>query len=158
MGCDIAQEKAEYDNGIDAKNRFEELLNALDKDDLSAARSLFSLSEAQQQEGFDGALNHLFSYYEGTQEERIRKTVYTTVKEDGKKARFYDSSWDVLTSKDVYRFATRWCVESGKGDASLGIRSLSILRFFDDANCKSLYWGDGLWEPGIHIAIPNKSA
>jgi hypothetical protein len=154
-GCSLLQEKAEIDHGVDANSRFSELIGFLDKDDSASAKTCFSVDEAQKQESFDTDLSQLVSYYDGVHETWIRTTVYTDTKEDGKKTRFYDSTWDLLTDKDVYRFATRWCVESGKGDTHLGIRSLSILRFYDDPNCRNLYWGDGLWTPGIHVAMAN---
>jgi hypothetical protein len=153
--CNLIAEKTEYDHGLEATNLLKGLIAALDKDDLAATRSCFSAAEGQQQTGFEEKLSQLLSYYDGAQEEWIRETVYSTVKEDGKKATFYDSSVDLLTDKDVYRFAARWCVQSDKGTASVGIRSFAILKYYDDPNCKARYWGDGLWEPGIQIALAN---
>ena len=76
-----------------------------------------------------------------------------TTKEDGLVYQLMESSFVVKTDICEYRFAmqyiTQGCAEN------VGITSLYVIRTTDDGNLDCVYWGDGMFTPGIHIAIPN---
>ena len=39
---------------------------------------------------------------------------------------------------------------------TMSIKLFVRIAFRDDLDLNYAYWGDGLFEPGIHVAVPNK--
>ena len=64
-----------------------------------------------------------------------------------------ESSFVVKTDVCEYRFAMQY-ITKGHPE-NIGITSLYVIRTTDDKNLDYMYWGDGNFTPGIHIAISN---
>ena len=125
-----------------------------DKDD-DKLKSLFSQTTLKQLQSYKESVDELFTYFQGSVksfDDGAGPFVETT-KEDGLVYQLMESSFVVKTDVCEYRFAMQYITQGH--EENLGITSLYVIRTTDDKNLDYIYWGDGKFTPGIHIAIPN---
>lgn len=73
-------------------------------------------------------------------------------KDSSVERKWYNMSYDVTTSVEIYRMAFVWCAKDTSDDNNVGIESYYILKASDDPNYPQYsYGGDGAWTPGINI-------
>ena len=73
-------------------------------------------------------------------------------KDSGIERKWYNMSYDVTTSTEIYRMAFIWCAKDTGDSGNVGIESFYILKANDDPNYPQYsYGGDGAWTPGINI-------
>lgn len=139
-------------DGGDAESNMVKLLICLQKEDRSAIKALFAPNKIADIEDFDEDIDDLLSYYNGEYLSYGSGGVGTTTDRDhGNVVKYYDISYDVTTTADVYRFHLIWYVKYTADVGNVGIWSLSIIRFDDDPDPESSYRGDGSWTNGINI-------
>ena len=129
------------------------LLDALQRDDKTAAAEVFSANMRQSLADFPQKLDELFAYFDGEVqgdlhtdfsgisrgvnygEYRITVTVYC----------------DIITTADSYRMTFSLTALDTETPENEGIWSLSILRAEDDPLTDSKYGGDWTYADGIHV-------
>ena len=139
-------------DGNDAEDNFVKLLDSLQSGDHSKIKALFAPNKIADIEDFDEDIEDLLGYYKGE---------YLSYKSGGLGTfqdkhydyvtKYYNMSYDVTTTEDVYRFGIIWYVEYTVDKDNVGIWSLSIIRLDDDTDPKASYRGDGSQTPGINI-------
>lgn len=137
--------------------KFEEVLTALQTQDSSTLRLLFSEESLQKAEAFDETVPELFVYFEGSVESvnDWGACYVETSKEDNQIVQSMEATYDVKTTKGDFRFAVRYVAQDTVNPNNVGIHSLYIVKAQDDSSLEYAYWGDGKFTPGIHIGIPN---
>lgn len=135
-----------------AEEMIQELITALDNKDKEDIKNLFAQGQIHDIENFDDSIDDLLDYYQGTYEEK---------KSGGRgedndkhyeyRASWYNLSYDVTTSNEIYRIAIYWCIEHTIDENMIGIWSLYIIKMDDCPTPEYSYRGDGLWTPGINI-------
>ncbi|MCH3976546.1 MAG: DUF5104 domain-containing protein [Bacilli bacterium] len=146
-GCNF---ESDYD--IADKN-INQLLEALDNQDRNKIKSIFALSIQTNISSFDDDIDQLFSYYEGEYESYTSNGVGTTFdRNDGIEKKYFDMSYDVTTTINIYRLGIIWYVKDSSQSENIGIWSLYILKYQDDTDQSSAYRSEG--ENGIHVAKP----
>lgn len=135
--------------------QFDKILKALESEDPAALKSLFSPNAIEQAQSFDGCVQALFEYCQGTGAFYADDGPATTEKsqDDGVERKVIDKSYDVSTSTDTYRFAISFVVTDDGDKDNIGIWSLYVIKMKDDLDPDDAYWGDGKNTPGIHIGI-----
>ena len=136
----------------DANKKKVELLDSLQSGDHSKIKALFAPNKIADINDFDEDIDELLSYYKGEYLSFEKGGPMTlTDKHYGEVIKYYDMSFDVTTTEDKYRFSIIWCVKCTFDKDNVGIWSLNIIRFDDDADPKASYRGDGSQTPGINI-------
>ena len=139
-------------DGSDAESNMVKLLKCLEKEDRFAIKALFAPNKIADIEDFDEDIDELLGYYNGKYLSYGSGGTGTTTDRDyGNVVKFYDMSYDVTTTEDIYRFHLIWYVQDTTNAGNVGIWSLSIIRFDDDPDSESSYRGDGSWTNGINI-------
>ena len=141
---------------LKAKETIESVLKAVQNKDTAELKSLFAKNALSKIQSFDISAEELFKYFDGNVKsfDDGAGPYVETAKEDGDIFQLMESSFDVTTESNKYRFAMQFITKGDKND--IGIVSLSILNAKDDKNPEYAYWGDSLFAPGIHVAVPNE--
>ena len=140
----------------EAQKVIENFLNAVEKKDKEQIKTLFSENALKQAQYFDVSVDKLFDYCNGTvmhYDDGAGPFVETT-KEEKWIYQVMESSFTVQMDTNEYRFALQF-VTKGEPD-DIGISSVYVIKTSEDLNLDYLYWGDGLFTPGIQVAIPNE--
>ena len=138
-----------------AQELIETVLKAIQDEDHQKLKSLFSQTTLNQLQSFDESVDELFYYFQGSVEsfDDGAGPFVSTTKEDNLVFQLMESSFVVKTDVCEYRFAMQY-ITKGHPE-NIGITSLYVIRTTDDENLDYMYWGDGKFTPGIHIAVPN---
>ena len=138
-----------------AQELIETVLKAIQDEDHQKLKSLFAQTTLNQLQSFDESVDELFYYFQGSVEsfDDGAGPFVSTTKEDNLIFQLMESSFVVKTDVCEYRFAMQY-ITKGHPE-NIGITSLYVIRTTDDKNLDYMYWGDGNFTPGIHIAISN---
>ena len=138
-----------------AQELIETVLKAIQDENHQKLKSLFAQTTLNQLQSFDESVDELFYYFQGSVEsfDDGAGPFVSTTREDNLVFQLMESSFVVKTDVCEYRFAMQYIT---KGHLeNIGITSLYVIRTTDDKNLDYMYWGDGNFTPGIHIAISN---
>ena len=139
-----------------ANDRFEELITAVQKQDVAAVQSLFSQNALREAQDMEEAVRALFDYYQGemiSYDDWGGANLAGGMNDDGTGRRWTAlySTYDVETTQDKYRFAMEFMLQDTADADNVGIRSLYVIRLADDPEPQRAYRGDGEDTPGINI-------
>ena len=140
-----------------ARVKIEELLRTISEKDRNEFTMLFSKDALSKTEGFDDSVEELFTYFEGkvvSYDDGAGPYVENS-REGNWNCQIMESSFDVKTTKGEYRLAIRFVTEDTINADKIGIQSLYILNASEDTCPEYVYWGDGRFDCGIHVAVPN---
>lgn len=134
----------------------EEFLNAVQEKDKEHLKSMFSKNALDQVKSFDDSVEMLFNYCNGkvVDYDDGGGPFVETTKNENRIYQVMESSFTVEMDLCEYRFAMQF-VTKGE-DNEIGVTSIYVIKASDDLDLNHAYWGDGLFEPGIHVAVPNK--
>lgn len=138
-----------------AQETIEFVLDAIQAKDKDKLKSLFGKTALTQIQSFDDSVETLFYYFDGvvvSYDDGAGPFVETS-KDENLIHQIMESSFSVKTDLCEYRFAMQYITKGNQVD--IGIVSLYVIKSQDDVNLDYVYWGDGKFTPGIHIAIPN---
>ncbi len=138
-----------------AQGFIETVFKAIQDKDAEKLKALFSQSILSQLPSYDESVQELFEYFNGSVDsfDDGAGPFVETTKEDNFVLQRMESSFVVKTDACEYRFAMQYVTQ---GDAKdMGISSLYVIKTMDDENLDYVYWGDGSFTPGIHVAVPN---
>jgi hypothetical protein len=139
-----------------AEDNLEKLLSAIQSEDVNRVKSLFASNISSEIESFDSSVTDLIEYYDGVVDSYTTGGLGTeTDRDSGIEKKWFNMSYDVTTTEDIYRVAIIWYVKDTSDSGNVGIWSLYILRFSEDEYPEMSYGGDGLWTNGIHVGVPN---
>ena len=141
------------DDSSVANDKFSELIDAIQTQDINTLKSLFSKNALKEAENLDESIRHLFDYFQG------ELVSYNNWGGPGVKAEMeygdyqevYDATYDFETAQDKYRLWMEIITVDTTDADNVGIRSLYIIRFEDDTRTDFAYRGDGEHTPGINI-------
>ena len=142
-----------------AQETIEEILNAIQSKDKNTLKSLFAKNSLTEMQSFEESAEKLFNYFEGTlksYDDGAGPFVETT-KDENQILQLMESSFAVKTDKCEYRFAIQYITKDTACADNVGVHSLYLIKTNEDINLEYVYWGDGQFTPGIHVAIPNTS-
>ena len=149
--CNSGDDAVLFDDGsLNADNRLEEILAAIDENDSDELGNMFSKTTLSQVDNFQEQAEELFHLFEGTVKswERTGFTSSSSI-EDGKKTTQSIAWYDVATDKMEYIFFTIECTKDTKQSDNIGLNTLSVVRKADEES-KLTYWQD-MQIPGIYI-------
>jgi len=136
-----------------ANESFDQVLYAIQTQDATMLKSLFSEKAIIDAEDFDENIIDLFDFFKG---EVLSYDGWagpaTSARSDGEGhyQEKFQSTYDVKTTESIYRFAIREYVIDTKDLDILGIYSLYIMNG-ENSDLNIAYWGGGEWAAGIHI-------
>lgn len=138
------------DGGLNADNRLEEILTAIDENDSDELENMFSKTTLSQVDNFQEQAENLFQLFEGTVKfwERTGFTSSTST-DDGEKTTQSIAWYNVTTDKMEYVFFTIECTKDTKQPDNVGLSTLSVVRKADEES-KLTYWQD-MQIPGIYM-------
>lgn len=141
-----------------ANQKFQNILEAVQKRDDSTLRSLFSKESIQNTHNFDEKTGELFSYFQGDVESvnDWGGCYVETSKEDDNIYQVIEATYDVKTTEGVFRFAIQYISQDSSNPKNVGVNSLYVIRVEANEVLEYAYWGDGRFASGIHIDIPNE--
>ncbi len=155
VGCDFAF--FDNDNKI-VEDKLDSLLNAIETENKDTIHALFAHNKINNISNFDDDIDELLAYYQGNHSSYRNWGLGTDIDVDsGITKKWFNISYDVTTTTDVYRTAIYWCVQDTGDGANVGIWSLYILKLSEDSNPDYAYRGDGEWTPGIQVGKPRSS-
>lgn len=150
-----------YDNDESIANaRMDKILEAINKKDKNTLKEMFSKKAITNSKNIDKSIDDLFSFFKGTVisiNDWGGPGASEGMNDDGtgRNWKYIDSTYDVKTSKQKYRFAIReFTIDTANKD-NIGICSLYIIKEEDDTDPKFAYWGDGNFTPGINLNKKN---
>ena len=151
--CSLRRNFLMKDDSSVANDKFSELIDAIQTQDVNALKSLFSKSALKEAENLDESIRHLFDYFQG---ELVSYNNWggpgvTAEMEYGDYQEVYDATYDFETAQDKYRLWMEIITVDTTDADKVGIRSLYIIRFEDDTRADFAYRGDGEHTPGINI-------
>lgn len=139
-----------------ANERFEQILDACQKQDATALKEMFSEKAISEAANFDDSITALFDFFQGevTTYENVcgGPKVEQANNEDGtnRKWKKMSSSYDFETNEQKYRLAfEEYVVDTANAD-NIGIYSLYIIKA-EDSKTEFAYWGGWEFNPGIVI-------
>lgn len=139
-----------------SENNLEKLLTAIQSEDINQVKQLFAPNISTQIDDFDSSVVELLNYYDGIFDTYTTGGLGSEVdRNSGVEKKWFNMSYDVTTTEDIYRIAIIWYVKDTSDSGNVGIWSLYILRFSEDEYPEMAYGGDGLWTNGIHVGVPN---
>lgn len=152
-GCTFFDDLFAPSDNEDADNKLDSFVERLQNEDGDGIKALFAQNKIADLSNFDESIEKLFQYYDG---EFVSVTRHSTGMEDDKDSgierKWYNMSYDVTTSTEIYRMAFIWCAKDTGDSGNVGIESFYILKANDDPNYPQYsYGGDGAWTPGINI-------
>ncbi len=138
-----------------AHETIEVVLETIQTKNIDALKKLFSKTALAKTNSFDDSVEMLFKYFDGTVESYDDGSgpFVETTRDNDKIYQLIESSFEVKTGTNEYRFAMQYVTLGDEED--IGITSLYVIKLNDDKDLTCAYWGDGLFTPGIHVAIPN---
>ena len=138
-------------------DKLEELIAAVEEQDIDTISSLFSENTREKSDTFDDSVKELIEYYTGSYlSTAIPQKPHTSRSRDGDaEERIIHSFFDVSTSECSYRISMMWTEKDTKDGKNVGINSLYIINAEDDINLSTAYSGDGKETPGINIGVQN---
>ena len=138
-----------------AQELIETVLKAIQNEDDKKLKSLFSRTTLNQLQSYEESVDELFNYFNGSVKsfDDGAGPFVETKKEDNLVFQLMESSFTVKTDVCEYRFAMQYITQGHT--ENIGITSLYVIRTTDDENLDYMYWGDGKFTPGIHVAVPN---
>ena len=153
VSCDSFSSFFALPDDKNADNKLISFIECLKTEDANSLKSLFAKNKIANLTNFDLSIEELFQYYDG---EFVSINRYSTGvekdKDSGIERKWYNMSYDVTTSIEIYRMAFIWCVKDTSDDNNVGIESYYILKASEDPNYPQYaYGGDGSWTPGINI-------
>lgn len=138
-------------NGEQADHMFSELIQTIEDKNTSTFKTLFSPCIIETQENFNDNISSLFDFYDG---EMISFKRYGPGSNSFKEGNIYSkeifASYDVITTKGMYRISILFCTVDTQTPGNVGILSLYIIRA-ENSDTDHAYWGDDSWSPGINI-------
>ena len=140
-----------------ANEYFDEFIEALESKNKDAIKTMFSKNSIKNSENFEVSIDYLFDYFQG---EVISYNdwagpVVETSKENDHIKKIMDSTYDVETNGQQYRFAIQNHTVDTANPDNVGIWSLYIIKLNDDTDPQYAYRGDDKNTPGINIGIKN---
>ena len=151
--CSLRRNFLMKDDSSVANNKFSELIDAIQTQDINTLKSLFSKNTLKEAENLDESIRHLFDYFQGelvSYNNWAGPGVTAKNDADGYWKQYY-STYDLETTQDKYRLAMEIITVDTADADNVGIRSLYIIRFEDDTDQNCAYRGDGAYTPGINI-------
>ena len=149
-GClPVFQNDSDYK--IEERN-FKILSESLKSRDKEQIKEMFAPDMIAKKENFDSEIEEFMNYYEGefiSCDNRAVSIINDT--NNGHTTKDFEMSRDIITSEDKYRFALKWRVADNKIEGNIGVWSMYVIRYGDDAYNDYTYWGDGSWESGITV-------
>ena len=149
--CNSGDDAVLLDDGsLNADNRLEEILTAIDENDSDKLENMFSKTTLSQVDNFQEQTENLFQLFEGTIKSWER-TGYTSSSniEDGEKNTQSIAWYNVTTDKIEYIFFTIECTKDTKQPNNIGLNTLAVVRKADEKT-KFTYWQD-MQVPGIYM-------
>lgn len=139
-----------------ANEVFEKVIEAIQNQDSTTLKSLFSDKALKEAQNVDESIDELFEYFQG---EMLSYNDWggpgvESGKNDDGTGRYWkrlNSTYDVKTSQDEYRFAMEYISKDTADADNVGIRSLYVIKLEDDTDPQFAYRGDGKDTPGINI-------
>ena len=140
--------------------RFEQILDAIKTKNESALERLFSKKAISEAKDMNGSINELFIFFQGdvvSYNDWGGVASFGGKNDDGTGRNWYSiqSTFDVKTSKEKYRFAIEEFTLDTADPNNVGILSLYIIKMKDDTDSQFAYHGDNKWTPGINFNIKN---
>lgn len=140
----------DYEKLCDEK--IETIISAATDNEPEAIKSLFSKNTMNSNARFDEKVNEFIDFFEGTYQSYDRDGLYTKEDIDSNKViQFHRISYDVFTTKYVYRIAFKWYSKDDYDKNNLGISSLYVTRLELNSNLDEAYWGDVSNRIGLFI-------
>lgn len=149
-----------HDDQGDANAKMDKVLEAIKNKDKDALKALFSKKAIAEVENFDQSIIELFDFFQGdfiSYNDWSAVGVEEGMNDDGtgRHWKCMDSTYDVETSKQKYRFAIQdFTIDTADPD-NVGIYSLYIIKMEDDTDQNFAYRGDGKYTPGINFNKKN---
>ena len=133
-------------------NKIETIISAATDNEPEAIKNLFSKNTLDSDEKFDEKVNEFIDFFEGTYQSYDSDGLYTSEDIDSNKViKFHRISYNVFTTKYVYRIAFKWYSKDDYDKNNLGISSLYVTRLELDSNLDEAYWGDVSNSIGLFI-------
>ena len=155
-GSDMRKDFFAMNDNKVANECFEKIIEAIQNQDSTSLKSLFSDKALKEAQNMDETINELFNYFQGkmiSYNDWGGPGVNAGMNDDGT-GRYWkklNSTYDVKTSKDEYRFAMEFISMDTADADNVGIRSLYVIRLENDTDSQFAYRGDGKDTPGINI-------
>lgn len=149
-----------FDNDKDVANaKMDKVLEAIKNKDKDSLKSMFSKKAIAEAENFDQSIADLFDFFQGdfvSYNDWTGPMVEEGRNDDGtgRNWKSTESTYDVDTSEQKYRFAIKGFTKDTADPDNIGICSLYIIKK-EDTNEKFAYWGDNKWTPGINFNKKN---
>lgn len=154
-GCNSSENFVIGDDRSIANTQFEKVLEIINKRDDVAMKALLSSQIVNESADLDASIRVLFDFFEGevvSYDDWGGPGVYVGKNDDGtgRNWKKIQSTYDVETSKQRYRFAIEEFTFDTANPDNVGIYSLYIIKA-EDSNLQFAFRGDGKWTPGINI-------
>lgn len=132
--------------------KIETIISAATDNEPESIKSLFSKNTIDSDEKFDEKVSEFIDFFEGTYQFYDSDGLYTSEDIDSNKViKFHRISYDVFTTKYVYRIAFKWYSKDDYDNNNLGISSLYVTRLELNSNLDEAYWGDVSNSIGLFI-------
>ena len=128
--CNSGDDAVLFDDGsLNADNRLEEILAAIDENDSDELGNMFSKTTLSQVDNFQEQTENLFQLFEGTVKswERTGFTSSSNI-EDGEKNARNIAWYDVTTDKTEYVFFIIECTKDTKQPDNIGLNTLAVVK------------------------------
>ena len=131
---------------------FEQIIDAIENQDEDTLRGYFSKTAIAEDDDFEENLLALLDFYKGEiiSYDGWSGPIVSEGRENGCHYKYLESTYDVVTSEQEYRFAIMTYVIDTSNQDNIGVYSLYIIKA-DDTDRQFAYWGDGNCTPGIVI-------
>jgi len=133
----------------------DKVLEAIKNKDNVELKALFSQKAIAQAEEFGQSIDDLIDYFQGdfvSYNDWGGPGSFDGLNDDGtgRNWKRIDSTYDVETSEQKYRFAIQEFVQDIADKNNVGVWSLYIIKM-EDTDSQFAYWGDGKNTPGINF-------
>ncbi|MCO7136717.1 DUF5104 domain-containing protein [[Clostridium] leptum] len=143
-----------FDNDAQvAEDTLEKLLSAIENKDEAGLKELFSQKAIAEDPDLDESILRLFDFFQGeilSYDDWGGPFSGMSRNGDGNSYKYLESTCDVETSKQNYRFAVQQFTIDTANPDNIGISSLYVI-LFEDTDEQYAYLGDGEWTPGINV-------
>lgn len=143
------------------KDKFEELITAIDEENSETICSLFSESTKNYVgDSFEDSVNELIQYCEGDLQswEQEFSSTYTAEGLGDHKYRLMEDSFKVITTEHKLQFYMKWTELDRENPSEVGINFLYVTISNDEEF--NQYYGGAAYSkkaPGIHVGVKNHS-
>lgn len=142
------------DNASIANNTFGQVVNAIENQDKTALKALFSETVHQEAINFDANADDLLNFIQGEiipSHDTTNPGVGMEGKyEYGKKRKEIQSAFCIETSEQKYYIAINECSVDTFDKDNVGVKSIYIINA-EDWKDECVYRGEGEWKLGINI-------